>query len=233
MSVLVPPRRPQKELLDRGDLSAAEVAESLADIRWSNRRLGGYRAASENVLPFLLEGGEKSVLLLDLGSGSADVPLHLAEQAASRGVDIRIIAVDVQILHLATARRVYGGAPRLVAADVLSLPFPDRSFDCVLSTLFFHHFSPEENVRILREMARLSRRGLFVVDLERHRIPHMIVRALSSVLFRSRASVQDGRASIEQAYTRVEMEEIARRAGLVRFEARRVRPYRLFLVARP
>lgn len=233
MSLLVPRRRPRRELLDSGLLTPQEVVESLADIRWSNRRLGGYRAASRNVLPFLLEGGEKSVLLLDLGSGSADVPLHLAEQASARGVSVRIVAVDVQILHLATSRRVYGADPRLVAADVLALPFRDRAFDCVLSTLFFHHFSPEENAEILREMARLARRALFVVDLERHRVPHLIVKALSSVLFRSRASVQDGRVSIEQAYTRDEMAEIARRAGLRRFEARRVPPYRLFLTARP
>ena len=233
MSLLVPPRRPCQELLDSGLLSEREVLESLEDIRWTNRRLGGYRAAAQNVLPWLLEEGEKSVLLLDLGSGSADVPLHLAEQASARGVSVRIVAVDVRVLHLATARRVSGAGPRLVAADVLALPFPDRAFDCVLSTLFFHHFSPEENAEILREMARLARRALFVVDLERHRVPHFIFTLCSSVLFRGRASLRDGRVSIEQAYTRDEMAAIARRAGLRRFEARRVPPFRLFLAARP
>lgn len=233
MSLLVPPRRPQKERLDRGDLPAADVEESLADIRRVNRHLGGYRAASRSILPFLLSGEERSFLLLDLGAGSADVPLHLARRAAARGVAIRIVAVDVQVLHLATARRSNGASPRMVAADVFSLPFRDRSFDWVLSTLFFHHFSPEENVGILREMARLGRRGLFVVDVERHRIARWLVSLLGSALFRSRISLEDGRASVEQAYTREEMREIAGRAGLARFEAKRVPPYRLFLFGLP
>ena len=233
MSLLVPVRRPRQELLDGGDLTPLEVVESLADIRWVNRRLGGYRAAARGILPFLLAEKKTSFRLLDLGSGSADVPAHLTREAAAAGIRLRTVSVDLQILHLSTARRTNGSGPRLVAADVFSLPFPDASFDWVLSTLFFHHFSPAQNVGILREMARLGRRGLFVVDLERHRVPLTIVRFFASVFFRSRASMRDGLTSIEQAYTRSEMEEIARRSGLSRFEARRLPPFRLFLFGRP
>ena len=233
MSLLVPPRRPQQEMLDRGDLPPSEVEDSLADIRWVNLRLGGYRAAAQGILPHLLAEKERIFRLLDLGSGSADVPAHLARQAGREGVTLKTVAVDLQILHLATARRTNGSGPRLVTADVFSLPFPDSSFDWVLSTLFFHHFSPEQNVSILREMARLGRRGLFVVDLERHRISLGVVKLMASVFFRSRTSMRDGITSIAQAYTRPEMESIARRAGLGLFEARKIRPFRLVLFARP
>lgn len=233
MSLLVPPRRPRRELLDGEDLSPAEVDESLADIRRANRFLGGYRAAARSMVPRLLAEGKGSSLLLDLGSGSADVPRHLARRCARRGVNLRFVAVDLKIRHLAQARRAGSPAPPMVAADVFSLPFPDRSFDWVFSTLFFHHFSPAENERILREMSRLGRRGFFVVDLERHPVPRWLMRALASALFRSRISILDSRASVEQAYTREEIREIARCAGLVRFEARRVRPYRIFLFGRP
>jgi ubiquinone/menaquinone biosynthesis C-methylase UbiE len=232
MSLLVPPRRPQQEMLDRGDLPPSEVEDSLADIRWVNLRLGGYRAAARCILPLLLAEKERSFRLLDLGSGSADVPAHLGRQAGREGVTLKTVAVDLRILHLATARRTNGSGPRLVTADVFSLPFPDSSFDWVLSTLFFHHFSPDQNVRILREMARLGRRGLFVVDLERHRIPLGVVKLMASVFFRSRTSMRDGITSLAQAYTRSEMEAIARRSGLGRFEARKIRPFRLFLFGR-
>jgi ubiquinone/menaquinone biosynthesis C-methylase UbiE len=229
---LVPPRRPAAELLDGDGLSPEEIEESLSDIRFVHRYLGGYAAAEREILPLLTAERSGSFSLLDVGCGCADLSLHLARKARQRGVQIRIKALDLQISHLVAARRICRDLPA-VSANVFSLPFADRSFDWVLSSLFFHHFSPEENARILREMARLSRRAFFVLDLSRHRIAHALIRGLGPLFFSSQVSIHDGSASVAQAYTREEMEAIAARAGLSRFNVRRVRPFRLSLVGRP
>jgi hypothetical protein len=104
--------------------------------------------------------------------------------------------------------------------------------DWVFSSLFLHHLSPEENVRVLREMARVARRGLFILDLRRHRIARWLVGALGPIFFRSAVSVADGCASVEQAYTIEEVARIARAAGLARFQVRKVSPFRLEVSAR-
>lgn len=233
MSFLVPERKPQTELLDRGGLPLEEVEKSLADIRFVNRRWGGIRTAEAAALRLLAAEGSPRATLLDLGSGTADVSIAVARGAARRGISVKVVALDVQLAHLREARRISGaGSPPLLAADANALPVADRSVDWVFSSLFLHHLSPEENVHVLREMARVARRGLFVLDLRRHRVARWIVGLLGPLVFRSAVSVADGRVSVEQAYTIEEVTEMARGAGLVRFEVRKASPFRLELSAR-
>jgi ubiquinone/menaquinone biosynthesis C-methylase UbiE len=223
-------RAPRPEILDGGRLPASEVEKSLDDIRRANRFLGGYRAAGA-MLPALAAGGRGPVSILDFGSGLGDVPRRLAALASRRGIEVRITMADVQVAHLAASRRRLGALPPAVAADVRRTPIADGAFDWAVSTLLLHHFSPEDNVRILREMARVARRGVLAVDLARHRLALWAVGGLGPLLFRSRVSVIDGRISVAQAYTAGEIQDIASRAGLRRPTVSPVWPFRLFLRA--
>ena len=235
MSLLVPARRPQIERLDLGNLPAEEVEKSLEDIRFVNRFWGGHRSARAAAIRLLDPDGPKSITLLDIGSGTADVSLAVAGSLRRFGIAVRIVALDLQLSHLAVARRTSkasSGSPALVAGNAIDLPLPDGSFDWVFSSLFLHHLSPEQNTRVLREMARVARRGLIVVDLRRHRVARWLVGALGPIFFRSAVSVADGCASVEQAYTVEEVAEIARSAGLSGFRVRKATPFRLELSAR-
>ena len=118
----------------------------------------------------------------------------------------------------------------LVAADVFRLPFRDRAFDFAVSTLFFHHFSPDENRAILAELLRVSRIGFAVLDLRRHRVPLALVAVAGRALFRSRVSMLDGVASVRQAYTAAEAQAIARSVA-PKARALHVRPYGLLVTA--
>jgi ubiquinone/menaquinone biosynthesis C-methylase UbiE len=234
---MVPRRRPRLEILDRGDLPPEEVEKSLADIRFVNRFWGGARAASSAADRLFWSAERSHGSVLDLGTGTADVLREVARRAGRFGVSVRMIALDRQLAHLLGARRAARAAgppghPVLLGGDARRLPLADRSVDWVFSSLFLHHFSPEENADVLREMARVARRGFFVIDLRRHRLARWFVGILGPLFFRSRVSVLDGCASVEQAYTVEEVEEIARIAGLAQFQVRRVPPFRLELSVR-
>lgn len=230
MSFWVPPRTVREELLDTGDLPLEEVERSLGDMRFVNRWAGDHAAVRRQILPAILARGGGT--LLDLGSGLAGVPLYLRELARASGVNLSIFSLDCKLAHLLAARRTWGGsAPQLLAADARSFPFSGKSFDWVLSTLFLHHLSPEENSAMLLEVARIARRGFFILDLRRHRIPQLAVSLLGPLWFRTRVSVVDGRASVDRAYTREEVREIAARARLTNFSVQNVRPFRVLLSA--
>ncbi len=115
-------------------------------------------------------------------------------------------------------------------ADAFRLPFPDRAFDCAVSTLFFHHFSPEENRSILAELLRVARVGFAILDLRRNRIPLAVFAVAGRTLLRSRVSVLDGVASLRQAYTTEEAQAIAR-AVTPTARVTRVFPYGLLVTA--
>ena len=52
-----------------------------------------------------------------------------------------------------------------VFADGRSLPYSDASFDVAHASLVLHHLEPADVVALLREMNRVSRRGIVVNDL--------------------------------------------------------------------
>src|SRR5260221_6081644 len=143
MSFFVPGRRPQLELLDRGDLPPEEIEKSLADSRFVNRFWGGHRTAEAAALRLLEAGDARSVSLLDIGSGTADVSLAVARRAGRAGISVRVVALDRQVTHLSAARPVSGPrAPALVARDALALPLGGRSFHWGFSSLFPYHPCP-------------------------------------------------------------------------------------------
>jgi ubiquinone/menaquinone biosynthesis C-methylase UbiE len=241
LSLLVPRRQPSAERLDDPALPSEEMRRSLEDLRLVNRRWGGSRALARHLIERLGRAPRDArVRILDLGAGSGDVSRRLEASLREAGRDARVVALDVQWRHLAAgramARSVEGpggapaGAPARIAGDALRLPLADGSIDLAVSTLFFHHFSPHENAAILREVCRVSRLGFALLDLRRSVVPLAFVAVAGRALFRARVSVEDGVASVRQAYTPEEAEEIARRVA-PRARAKRVFPYRFLLHA--
>ncbi len=226
--LLIPPRRPSQERLDDPDLPSEEMSRSLRDIALVNRRWGGSRALARHLLERRKQGGPSPVRILDVGAGSGDVSRRLVRQLQLGGLRARVVAVDLQWRHLAAGRRMSGVPLALAAADALRLPFPPRSFDWTISTLLFHHFPPEQNACLLREVARVSREGFVLLDLRRHLFPLIFVRIAGQLLFRSRVSLEDGAASVRQAYTPAEAQAIAESA-VPGTRVKKVFPFRLLI----
>jgi ubiquinone/menaquinone biosynthesis C-methylase UbiE len=114
--------------------------------------------------------------------------------------------------------------------DALDLPFPDGSFDIAMASLFFHHLSNEDCVRVLAQMWRIARRRVIINDLHRHAIAYFSIRALTRLFSSSRMVRHDAPVSVRRSFRPAELLDIARRAG-VPARVYRSFPYRLVLVA--
>lgn len=230
MSLLVPPRRPSVEILDDPAISWEEMSLSLEDLSLVNRWLGSARALEGFLVREMRRLGVTRPVLLDVGAGSADVARRLADSLARAGRPGRVLACDVQWRHLVAGRRMAGDRFPSICADAFALPFGEKSVDWIVSTLFFHHFSPEENSRMLASFARIARHGFALLDLSRHLLPLAVVSVAGRFLFRTRVSVCDGVASVKQAYTPEEARDIA--GGAVPgARVDRVFPFRFLLSA--
>ncbi|MDL2718841.1 MAG: methyltransferase domain-containing protein [Acidobacteriota bacterium] len=206
MSFWIPERRPDAELLDGGGVSPSEAEESLADIEWVHRRLGGRALVRRRLLPLLasLPPRQGALSVLDLGCGSGHVGRDLLAAAAESDLRLRVLGLDRKTSHARLAVR--GTA---VAADALRLPFPDRSVDVVLSTLFLHHFAPAELAALLAESRRVAAAAVVALDLSRHRLALAAIAVIGPLAFRSRLSTLDGMTSVRQAYTPGEIAAIS------------------------
>lgn len=231
VSLLVPARRPSRELLDDPSLSSEEMAGSLADIGELDRRWGGSRILSRWLLARRALATTPRARVLDIGAGSGEPTRRLRRGLAEGGSDAEVLALDLQWRHLAAgARALRDRSLPAVAGDAFRLPLADQSVDWVVSLLFLHHFGPDELAPLLAEIGRVARRGFALLDLRRHVLPLAFLSVAGPFLFRTRTSVLDGRASIRQAYTREELAAIARRTWCDA-EVRRVFPYRLLVTA--
>jgi demethylmenaquinone methyltransferase/2-methoxy-6-polyprenyl-1,4-benzoquinol methylase len=102
--------------------------------------------------------------LLDLATGTCDLALALRRELADR----LVVGADFSEGMLAEGRRkldaLHERRTRLVAADALALPFPDRTFACVTSAFLLRNLA--DLPRGLAEMRRVTRSGGIVAALE-------------------------------------------------------------------
>jgi len=233
MSWLTPNRIYEEELLDAGDGSDEDVAESLADLRRINRFLGGRRVVLDAIRGCLAAAREKEVSVLDVGTGSADIPMAVADQCRNLGLSTFVAAADISERNLRVARAMLGVSPEIqfVRADSMNLPFADDSFDFVTASLFLHHFRDEDVVHLLSHFARIARRAVIVNDLVRNLVPYYFTKLAGPFLAASFLTRNDAPVSVLRGFTRRELGDLARRAGLHDLEVKRRFPYRLSLVA--
>jgi ubiquinone/menaquinone biosynthesis C-methylase UbiE len=203
------------ERLDAPQHDANELAESLAQVAGVNRWLGGARSFLHHLERAMPVRGP--LTLLDVGTGSGDLPRAAVRWARTNGRTLRVLATDAHPQMLELARKRSGEFPEIGFArvDARRLPFQNGSFDCVMMSLTLHHFEGDDTVAVLRELKRVSRTAVIVSELERNWPNYLGARVLSATIWRgNRLTRHDGPVSVLRAFTRAELLALGRAAGL-------------------
>ncbi len=204
------------EMLDR-PAPLSDLSQSLREVARLNALFGGCSITLAYARR-LIAGipGDRPVTVLDVGTGSADIPLALVRWARRAGRRIRVLALDRDLPTLGIARRLGARYPEIVLlqGDGLALPVRPCSVDVVISALTLHHLEPEEAVRYLAEMDAAARAGFVVNDLVRSRIAYVLVWLATRAFTRSRMSRHDGPLSVRRAYTPEEVQALCEKAGV-------------------
>src|SRR5712692_4756608 len=231
--MLTPRRIYEEELLDAGEGTDEDVAKSLTDLRRINRFLGGRKVVLRAISSCLDGESSERVSLLDVGTGSADIPMAVGARCRQQGLEAFIAGVDIseRNLRVSRARLQVSSEIHLVQADSLRLPFAPSSFDFVTASLFLHHFRDDDVVRLLSDFGRIARRAVIINDLVRNLIPYYFTLVAGPILARSFLTRNDAPVSVLRGFTSEEMDELALRAGLENRKVRRMFPYRLLLIA--
>jgi ubiquinone/menaquinone biosynthesis C-methylase UbiE len=120
--------------------------------------------------------------VLDVGCGTGT----LAVLAARAAPGVSVTGLDADGTILARARAKAAAAKLAISLDEAmstTLPYPDGSFDLVLSTLFFHHLADDAKRATAAELVRvLEPGGRFVIgDLGRPQDPLMRIAVRGTV----------------------------------------------------
>ena len=219
---------PPSEEEQPGFLPFASSTQGEADYLRQTLEQGGEAATSYKTLSYDLLQLEPGRQVLDVGCGiGVDLPA-LAERVGTDGL---VIGLDHDPNLLKTAREASVGRSnvRLVVAEALELPFPNRSFDGVRADRVLQYVP--ESAQVLAEAARVLRPGgtlvlvepdwraiaLFpaspsggdddhtwsaIVHLCRRRLPHALIgRQLAALLQQQGTSVWESVQAQVVAYT--------------------------------
>jgi ubiquinone/menaquinone biosynthesis C-methylase UbiE len=120
--------------------------------------------------------------VLDVGCGTGDLTLAAAARAGAQG---EVVGIDASPEMIAAARQKAvrrGYAARFDVALIERIPYPNDSFDVVLSSLMLHHLPGQLKQDGLAEVYRVLRPGgrLLVVDMQDdpHGMAHAAIAAL-------------------------------------------------------
>lgn len=161
------PRTLEPEVMDTAEEAADYDAMDHSEV---NRRFVDdlLTAADGSSVGERLSGAGDQVRILDVGTGTALIPIELFQRSVSATVWAVDLAAEMLVLGEQNVRDAgMHGRILLEQGDGKSLPYGDGEFEIVMSNSIIHHIP--EPIDSLREMLRVLSPGglLFVRDLLR------------------------------------------------------------------
>jgi 2-polyprenyl-3-methyl-5-hydroxy-6-metoxy-1,4-benzoquinol methylase len=206
-----------KELLD-GELDPDLLRGNLDDLARVNRWLGGTVLSRRAVVALLARRADRRApaSLLDVGTGAGDLPAAMIGWFGARGVGLCATAGDTRAAIVEEARKRTKGVDGLTVELVPeeALPYDDDAFDVAHVSMVLHHLETPEAIAMLSELARVSRLGVVVNDLDRTVRFWLGAIALSRITTRNDYTRTDGPMSVQRGWRVPEVEEMAAMIGL-------------------
>jgi ubiquinone/menaquinone biosynthesis C-methylase UbiE len=222
------------ENIDKGTYTPEEYEGCLVELQRVNEWLGDAKALRGSLLKEIEHRDLRSFSILDVGAGSGELLRVTAQWARESGRTASLVGLE---LNQRSAQAILAeslGFPEIsaVQSNGLVLPFPDAAFDFVISSLTLHHFDNEGAAGVLREMGRVARRGIFVIDLHRNAMAYFFYTTLGRIILHNRLLREDGALSILKSFTPDELEKLGSQAGLHNVVVEKHFPSRLVLSGR-
>jgi ubiquinone/menaquinone biosynthesis C-methylase UbiE len=227
-------RSNELEHLDKGDYTPEEYEGCLVELRRINAWLGDTRALRQTLLAEIEQLDLHDFSVLDVGAGSGELlraAANWAKQSKRRG---KFVGVE---LNARSARAISEESQQFseiqaVQCDGFHLPFADQAFDYAICSLITHHFRDAAVVEFLRELSRMARRSIFVIDLVRDPVPYFLYRTVGRLFLHNRLIREDGALSILRSFKPEELQRLAGQAGLRDIKVIQTFPARLVLSAK-
>ncbi|WP_218934695.1 methyltransferase domain-containing protein [Rosistilla ulvae] len=223
-------RRREPELMDQPDLDPALHHQALAGLTRVNA-FSGTASSLWGPISNLAHRSGGPIRVLDVASGGGDVAIGLAQRSQQSGLPVAVDGCDMSDVALAYAQQ-RADARKLqvnfLKADVLADPLP-AGYDVICCSLFLHHFDPPEVIQLLSAMRDSGAKLIVISDLLRTQFGYLMCWAGIRLLTRSRICHVDGPLSVQGAFTRSELRELADRGGLQGMVLKNIWPQRLLM----
>ncbi len=203
---MTPARRRGVEILDDPATPDSIRLRAMADVARSNALFGGTASvirAIRGAVPQL----PRAAVLLDVGTGLAEVPERVRHELRRAGISSIAIGVDLSAPLARSARRRLEGA---AVGDARCLPVRGAAADVVTCSQLLHHFETAAARDVIAELHRASRGWVVISDLRRSWIAASAFWMASILLRFDAVTRRDGVTSVLRGFTMPELEHLVR-----------------------
>jgi len=203
---------PYQENLDNPNLPFATRWSLINEINTTNQRFGIYKKYIKEWDRWAIDqlDQQNNFSVLEVGSGSGGLSLEIKKWAAGRNLEAEINLYDAQEDVLNESLKKFDHTkPKIHVAtkDHLKI-YPDKSFDFVISLHVIHHIQPfSAAVSAIEEMLRISRKGIFIVDLENKFLAIPFAKFWNRISGVTPELSEDGIKSLKRSYSPIELKD--------------------------
>jgi 2-polyprenyl-3-methyl-5-hydroxy-6-metoxy-1,4-benzoquinol methylase len=209
-------RSVEEEMMDDFSLGSEVIDPIMDELEVVNKLLGGYQVFFN---AFNRIGIKDGMVISDWGCGGGDSLRIIAKWARKRNIKLQLIGVDATASAIQYARDKSGNFPEIsyILADVMSEELISNQFNIVISSLFTHHFSDENWVRLVQKMYDCAADYVVINDLHRHWFAFHSIGALTSVFSKSEMVKHDSKLSVLRSFKRTELDQLLKKGEFNNF----------------
>lgn len=217
--------------MDDPSLGGPELEETVDHVERVNKLTFGSQASLRGIAS-LVPASARELSVMDVGTGNGGLARDIARWAHRNGVDVQVDGIDINQSMIDYANRCSAAhdAVDFELLDLFDVP-EDSRYDIVHASNMLHHLDDEMAVDALRAMSRIARMGVVVADLHRHPIAWLAMKSTIRLLSGNRLVRNDAPLSVARAFTRDELDQLARRAGFEHHCVAWQVPFRWLLLA--
>jgi 2-polyprenyl-3-methyl-5-hydroxy-6-metoxy-1,4-benzoquinol methylase len=149
-----------------------------------------------------------------VGCGGGDNLKDIAKWCAKKGIQVQLTGIDIKDTCVDYAHiNLKGYEVNLITSDYRDVQFNEKP-DIIFSSLFCHHFSNEEIVKMLHWKKEQSNLGFFINDLERNPLAYHSIRLITKWISSSYLVQNDAPISVTRGFSRKDWSAILDTAAL-------------------
>jgi 2-polyprenyl-3-methyl-5-hydroxy-6-metoxy-1,4-benzoquinol methylase len=222
----------QAEIMDDASVGYEEFSQTLRQLELVNHLVSAYRPTLEALTFFWKEkhhGSSAPFKILDIGCGYGDALRKIHHWAKRRGVTVELTGIDLSpwSKQAASAATPTSMGIQYLTQDIFDFK-PENPYHVIINSLFTHHLSDADVIRVMQWMTQHAVYGWFINDLHRQRLPYYFIKYFVKACRFNRLIKNDAPLSVARSFVRQDWEKLLAAAKLDtrKVQVMRYWPYR-------
>jgi 2-polyprenyl-3-methyl-5-hydroxy-6-metoxy-1,4-benzoquinol methylase len=226
-------RSNEKELLDETNIQKDLLFKNLRELDTLNRNTGGHAITLKGIKK-LVTDHTRIYHIVDLGCGSGDSLRVIADWAVKYNFNVQLTGIDMNSDVIEYLGKHCSKYPEITGITADYQEFLDRNtpFDIVHCSLFCHHLTDDELVRLFTYFSEKVTTGFVINDLQRNWMAYYSAWFFTRLLNGTILARNDGPVSVLRAFRLSELKQLLEKANIQNYIIQKKRLFRLLIIGK-